>query len=264
MAAWAKKSGLSLDSNGYLPTWQENLYRPLSDAAHKAFLNGSGNELQDGAGRAAKMRAAHSSSALVVNVFDYWAASPDRVLSALGLTGEGERVIFEAQFQTGLDGNPPNLDICVTCKGGRLVGVESKFTEWLATKSAAKEHFKPKYFPVDRQLWAERGLRGCQHLAECIRAREKHFRYLDAPQLLKHALGLATAGAPFVLYYLYYDVDGREAAHHRAEIREFEAAISGDFPFRVGAYQEVIERIRARAVAADAAYLAYLDARYFT
>lgn len=105
-------------------------------------------------------------------------------------------------------------------------------------KSAAKEWFKPKYFPDDRGLWAARGLHGCQRLAERIRAREKHFRYLDASQLLKHALGLATTGALFELYYLYYDVDGREAASHRAEL-----ATSGR-PFRA-TYQAADSRTHA-------------------
>lgn len=263
LSAWARDKGLSLDSKGYLPSWRENLHGPLSQGAHKAFLKGSGNELHDVPGRAAKMRAAHSSSALVVNVFDYWAGSPDRVLSALALPAGGERVTFEAQFETGLKGNPPNLDICVECTDGRLIGVESKFTEWLTPKAAAKEPFKPKYFPDDRRLWADQGLHGAQHLAEGIRSGEKHFRYLDVPQLLKHALGLATTGSPFELYYLYYDVDGGEAALHRAEIHEFDAAVSGDFPFHVGTYQEVYGRIRGQAAEADAAYVAYLDARYF-
>jgi hypothetical protein len=262
-SAWAEKAGLTLDANGYFASWQENLHQPLSAHAHIAFRGGSGNELEDSDGRAAKMRAAHSSSALVVNVFDYWSVNADRVLSALGLKAGGESVAFEAQFSTGLGGNPPNLDICVRRTGGALVGVESKFTEWLFAKSASKEHFKDKYFPSDGKLWEGLGLRATQKVAEDIHARAKTFRYLDAPQLLKHALGLANTKQPFELYYLYYDVPGRESQAHRSEIDDFASRVAEDFPFHVGTYQEVYARIRAQAADCDAAYLAYLDARYF-
>jgi hypothetical protein len=263
-SAWAARAGLALDANGYLPSWQENLFRPLSPHALASFEGGSGNELKDTGRRSAKMRATHSSSALVANVFDYWTGSPDRVLASLGLPLGADSFSFEAQFPTGLEGKPPNLDICVRRTNEALVGVESKFSEWLTAKSAQKEHFKPKYFPPDRKLWAAFGLRGAQQLAETVHARQTHFRFLDVPQLLKHALGLANTLQPFELYYLYFDVDGREADVHRAEIREFAQAVSGDFPFHVGTYQEVYSRVRQQATACDTAYLSYLDARYFS
>jgi hypothetical protein len=264
-AAWANKVGLTLDVNGYLPTWQANLHRPLSGQALSSFRSGSGNELRDSDGRPAKMRAAHSSSALVVNVFDYWSETPDRVLAALGLAPGAHSIVFEAQFATGLDGNPPNLDMCVRRIDGALLGVESKFTEWLAPKSASKEYFKPKYFPEERKLWSSLGLPGAQRLAEGIHARVEGYRYLDAPQLLKHALGLATSGQSFELYYLYYEVDGPEAAVHRTEIQEFQTAVERDFPFHAGTYQELYSRIRQQGGDGerDEAYLAYLGGRYF-
>ncbi len=260
---WATKAGLKLDAKGYFASWEENLHRPLSSQALAAFRRGSGNELQDVENRAAKMRAAHSSSALVVNVFDYWSGSAERVLSALGLPAGGKSVSFEAQFPTGLEGGPANLDVCVERADGSLVGVESKFTEWLTPKPASKEYFKPKYFPADKKVWESLGLRGAQRLAEDVHARAKHFRYLDAPQLLKHALGLATSKRAFELYYLYYDCAGRESDVHQTEIQDFRSCVGEDFPFHVGTYQEAYARIREQAAESDAAYLAYLDARYF-
>jgi hypothetical protein len=263
-SVWATKAGLKLDAKGYFSSWEENLHRPLSGRALASFRRGSGNELEDVKNRAAKMRAAHSSSALVVNVFEYWSASADRVLSALGLPAGGQSVSFEAQFATGLEGGPANLDICVERANGSLVGVESKFTEWLTPKPASKEYFKQKYFPADRGVWESVGLRGAQRLAQDIHARAKHFRYLDAPQLLKHALGLAVSKRPFALYYLYYDCAGREAELHWAEIQDFQHRVGEDFPFHVGTYQQVYKRIREQAAEFDSAYLAYLDARYFS
>jgi hypothetical protein len=261
---WARRAGLVLDDRGYLPSWQDNLQNPMSAHALAAFLRGSGNELQESKGRPAKMRAAHSSSALVVNFFDYWSESPDRVLGALGLAQGAKSLRFEAQFPTGLEGEPPNLDICIERTDGALVAVESKFTEWLAPKSASKECFKPKYFPSDRRLWERLGLWGAQRLAEDIHAGVKRFRYLDAPQLLKHALGLATSARAFELCYLHYEVHGAEADVHRAELQEFSRAVAGDFPFHAMTYQQAYERIRHECAAGDAAYQEYLAARYFS
>lgn len=246
-SAWATKAGLSLDAKGYFSSWEENLHRPLSGRALASFRKGSGNELEDVKNRAAKMRAAHSSSALVVNVFDYWSASADRVLSALGLPAGGQSVSFEAQFATGLDGGPVNLDVCVERADGSLVGVESKFTEWLTPKPSSKEYFKPKYFPAGRGVWESVGLRGAQRLAQDSHARAKHFRHLDAPQLLKHSLGLAVSRRPFGLFYLYYNCAGREADLHRAEIQDFQRCLGEDFTFHFGTYQEVYARIREQA-----------------
>lgn len=263
-SAWATKAGLKLDAKGYFASWQENLHRPLSDQALASFRKGSGNELEDVEDRAAKMRAAHSSSALVVNVFDYWSGNANRVLRALGLPAGWQSVSFEAQFATGLDGGPANLDVCVERADGSLVGVESKFTEWLTPKPSSKEYFKPKYFPADRGVWENVGLLSAQRLAQDIHARAKHFRYLDAPQLLKHALGLAVSKRTFALFYLYYDCACPEAELHWAEIQDFQRGVGEDFPFHVGTYQQVYKRIREQAADSDAAYLAYLDARYFS
>lgn len=44
----------------------------------------------------------------------------------------------------------------------------------------------------------------CQSLAIDVDKGLERFRYLDVPQLLKHALGLATQlGDRFMLYYAY-------------------------------------------------------------
>ena len=88
---WATARGLSPAENGYLPTYQDNLFHQLSETALASFARGSGNELVDAAGRPAKMRALHSSSALAVNVFDYFAPTPDKALHALGLPTDRAR-----------------------------------------------------------------------------------------------------------------------------------------------------------------------------
>jgi hypothetical protein len=88
------------------------------------------------------------------------------------------------------------------------------------------------------------------------------FRYLNAAQLLKHALGLARAGEPFELVYLYFDVPGPEAQQHAAELGVFASHAQADFPFYVRTYQQVFDRICALAGPADAKYVTYIKARY--
>ena len=136
--------------------------------------------------------------------------------------------------------------------------------EWLTPKPAGKEYFKPKYFPEDRALWGSRCMTGCQAVAQRLHAHELHFRFLDAPQLLKHALGIVCTGKKFELFYLYYDWQIPEATVHRREVAQFSALIGQDFPFHSGTYQEVFQRIQSAARQDDAPYVDYLEKRYFS
>ena len=185
--AWAEATGRRPDRQGYLENVESNLWRPMCERSRNAFQQGSGAELKR------KMRALHSSSALAVNFFEYWMdTDPLPLQQALGLDSSIQAIAFEAQHQTGLEGIPPNLDVCISLASGQSVAIESKFCEWLTRKSATKEQFKAKYFPDGKALWGAQGLSHCQALAEDMRRKRDHFTYLDAPQLLKHALGLAT------------------------------------------------------------------------
>ena len=218
------------DSRGYLDSYHLNLFQPLSPDAHRAFTQGSGSELLPKEDRPAKMTALHSSSALAVNAFDYWSGKPlAPIATALGIEQSPTHFRFEAQFPTGLGGTPPNLDLAFSYANGHVLGVESKFSEWLAPKPPYKEHFKAKYFPKDEFLWSKAGLPNAQRLAEDMQKHERVFRHLDAAQLLKHMLGLATAApGQTSLYYLYYDCPGPESSIHRAEIEAFADLIGTD------------------------------------
>lgn len=254
---WAKATGRVPDRQGYLDTVDSNLWRPMCDRSRNAFQNGSGGELER------KMRALHSSSALAVNFFEYW-VDADRLplRQVLGLDSGIQSIAFEAQHHTGLEGNPPNLDVCLSLESGHTVAIESKFCEWLTRKPAAKEHFKPKYFPSGAGLWAARNLPQCQVLAEDIRSKREHFSYLDAPQLLKHALGLATQlGQRFDLLYLYFDWPGPESQKHQGEVAHFAKRVGSELRFRAFTYQEMFLQLESKNV--ERSYLAYLRARYF-
>jgi hypothetical protein len=87
---------------------------------------------------------------------------------------------------------------------------------------------------------------------------------VDAPQLLKHILGLTvTQGSGgFRLLYLWYEAPGGEAQRHRAEIEEFTALAQADgVDFRSLTYQEAIARLAA-ARDEHRQYVDYVAERY--
>lgn len=145
----------------------------------------------------------------------------------------------------------------------RSRGIESKFGEPFET-SKPNVVFKDKYFPAGQPLWTEYGLTKCGILANRIKNCEVAFRYVDAAQLLKHALGLQVNHPNhFTLCYIYFDSeDHPEAIQHRAEINEFESVIAGDFRFVVLSYRTLIQRLRGLSEPAHNAYFEYIGERY--
>jgi hypothetical protein len=228
-----------------------------------AITAGSGSELLDGPTRPAKMKALHSSSALAVNFFDAWVErDPAPLQAALSIDRDIESVCFEKKFPTGLGGNPPNLDIVLNLTDGFLIAFESKFSEWLTPKPRKKAPFKSSYFQEENGLWAAKGLLASEELARRIQRGEVSFRHLDAPQLLKHALGLAAErGQQFSLWYIYLAWKGKESELHSAEIDQFTRLVGDELAFRALTYQDLLKDLRQQSNV-DRNYLDYLDARY--
>lgn len=260
---WAEASGLKPDNRGYLSDVTSNLLTPMAAKTKSAFERGSGSELQDTPTRPAKMKALHSSSALAVNFFDSWVNKDKSALQkALQINKEISSVSFEEQFPTGLTGNPPNLDVALELVGGFTIGIESKFSEWLIPKAESKEPFKSKYFPPGLGLWSDRGLPASQELANQMNNGVTIFRHLDAPQLLKHALGLATQlGDQFSLYYIYLDWPGKESKVHGEEINRFGKFVGDELGFKVVTYQQLLLSLQNEP-GVDPNYLNYLGKRY--
>ena len=50
----------------------QNLFEPLDPNTRESFMKGDGNEINDKVDGPDKMQAVHSSSALSVNIFQYW------------------------------------------------------------------------------------------------------------------------------------------------------------------------------------------------
>jgi hypothetical protein len=268
--AWAEAAGLRVIAPGYLESVDANLRQPMAPATLAAFQAGEAAELKDFPRFPAKLRALFSSAALVVNVFEHWTThDPAPLLAALGFeSGAVVRATdFEARFPISADGTPPNVDVALRLEDSRCIGIESKFTEWHEPRRPAKIRFKEKYFPPGRALWTDRGLPACQALAEEMQQGRARYRFLYATQLLKHALGMATQcradGKPtFSLLYLYYEWSGPAAREHRRELAHFAGRVDAELDFRWLSYQDLFHRLKESA-GVDAAYLAYLEARYF-
>jgi hypothetical protein len=258
--AWAKQNKIALERS-YTSRVEDNIFGgQLYPATRLEYEKGKGHELEG------HMKALHSSSALVVNVFDYWrrVGRIQDIGDCCGADGPVESMEFEKTHPIkGVTRTPPHLDVEF---GGTLpLAIEAKFTETYRRKTRrplANTHLD-KYIEKD-DIWV--GLPRLRAVAECIvrqSADRTQFEYLDVPQLVKHALGLNGAyKGRFSLLYLWYRIDSPEVAQHENELGEFSAAMGNEIKFRTMTYQEVFNRIR-RLPNVDPAYVGYLEARYF-
>jgi len=260
---WADAHGVRYDARGCVRALGDNLRAPLDDAALAELQRGS--ELEAGVTRPARALSLCSSAALVINVFAYWRGRDQTpLLAALGVGGPGgTRLELEAPLPTGVPGDPPTSDVALHRPDGRCVAVESKFAEWLTRRPRSQRVFKEKYFAGGARVWQAAGLPLCQALAEDLQAGRERLKHLNAPQLLKHALGLAVNGLrTSALVYLYYDRPGRESATHNAELERIVARLTPELELRVTTYQELFGALSATP-GLDGEYVGYLERRYF-
>jgi hypothetical protein len=260
---WADAHGVRYDARGYVRQLAANLREAPTSGALAELTRGS--ELTATSARPPRMFSLTSSAALVANVFGHWRerdATP--LLAALGLDADGgARLALEEPLPTGLAGDPPLADVALRWPSGRVVAIESKFGEWLVRRPRNKSAFKEKYFPPTKPVWSAAGLPHCQALAEDLQSGRERLKFLNAAQLLKHALGLAKSGAPrSALLYLYYDWPGREAAMHRSELDRVLPRVVPEIDLRAVTYQDLY-RALAAAAGVDRDYLGYLSERYF-
>ncbi len=215
----ASRPDVVMDDKGYVPDFRDNLLPDVVPSDFEADLRqGSGDEL------GGKFRAAHSSSALAVNVFAPFRHRPEE-LQICGTT-DFDSMRFERKCPTGLGGTPPNLDVVFEA-GNAVIAVESKCTEYLSLHRAA---FSSSY--RDRISDARAGSPWFKEMLRLTEAPEA-YRWLDAAQLIKHALGLAHTfpDRKVTLLYVFWQPQGAELcpvyAQHQAECRSFSKAIAG-------------------------------------
>lgn len=214
---------------GYFARIEDNLLPGItSDLYQGDFGAGAGGELEwayrNGRMYPPKMHAAHSSSALVVNAFSPW----KHHLAELVLCGyrEFSSLGFEVKAPTGLGGVPPHLDVLVETRADTVVAVESKATEFLQEHAAVfARSYRSARWPVSVESYVAEMRR--------LEADPVRFMYLNAAQLVKHALGLGVrySAKTVTLLYIFWEPANRnefpEFDRHCDEARKFSDLVAG-------------------------------------
>lgn len=282
--SWAYRKRLTLvggtipdrGEKNYQQGLNDNLFEQLSKESLDYFNSGDGSETKDSKTRLAKMKALHSSSAIVVNLFQYWqhkdvypimyacklcSKSPSRINNIIG---SRNKLKFEEQFEISRDKSQfpfsPNIDVVIEDVESTVYAIESKFTE--PYNSGKQKEIKEKYID-NSSFW--NGLSNLYELAKEICPNNNKFKYLDAAQLIKHTLGLRNRynKKGFHLLYLWYDVIGTDGIEHRKEIEQFaEIAKKDGIRFNHITYQEVIIRLSKEFYLGNEKYVDYLTDRY--
>lgn len=274
---WALNQGIELigskgerGRHAYTRELNQNLFRPLSSLAREQFEKGDGNEIYGRLGNPAKMQALHSSSALGVNIFQYW-QDIDQVsviAAACGFCQSGndiaEKIVFEDKYEINSTfGISPNIDVVIHNKASfnvKRFAVECKFSE--AYNTYGHSGLKEKY--LNQNIWSE--IPNIYSLAKTISPDDHKFHYLHAAQLIKHILGLKTCYGKngFKLLYLWYDTLGDAGGIHRREVEEFAEAVKADgVNFLSMSYQELIGKLSSNYRNEHPDYIKFLTERYF-
>lgn len=248
----------------YTKRVEDNLFgNALHPQTREEYQKGKGHELE---GKRAHMKALHSSSALVVNVFDYWRRqnSIQDIARCCGAEGVIRGMEFEKIHPIkGVERTPPHLDVEFT--ETIPMAIESKFTETYHRKTRRDNkdthlHVYLRYGDIWDSIPKVRAL--AESIVQQSGART-NFEYLDVPQLIKHILGLkGSYGGSFCLLYLWYKVNSDEASRHEEELARFSTSVDNEINLRIMTYQDLFSRIR-RLPDVDSAYIRYLEQRYF-
>lgn len=284
--SWAERKGFILlpgtivNEDGdkiYFEKIDDNIYKKLSPKNKAFFEKGQGNETDDNCIRRAKMKSAVSSSAIAVNLFQYWQNNNNDIshlLKALRIIRKNNNTTTNATIEfenkkeiinpeTPETISTPNLDITIESKNlQHIIAIESKFTEPYSSKT--QKELSEKY--NNEKLWV--GLKNIKeeiyNLEDEKRKKIFKFKRLDYLQLIKHILGLKTQhGKKFTLLYLWYDVPGTKGYEHRQEIEQFAKIVKNDgIDFRHITYQEVIFYLKENHDSEHKDYIDYLVERY--
>ena len=257
---WAREAGLAVDDAGYCASPTGNLPW-LSSLTRRDFDEADGNEFGS-ATKTGKIAAVHSSSALAVNMFGYWTSRDTSPLArALGIETIAE-IRFERKFETGVKPRSPNIDVVIYGRNNELLAIESKFSEPFS--GGKKAGIQDKYCPDGTKRWSDVELYGAQRAVDAIRAGET-FRFLDAPQLLKHMLGLAQCDRRWSLLLLWYAPSQSAEDSMNIEIARFTTLLGPDRErFSARTYQDFWETLTPLLGQQDATYAQYIRKRYFS
>lgn len=201
--------------------------------AHAHLARGAKGELRPTRAGAVPAHAAWSSTALVCSAFAPWRADP-AALRVAGLKGFDE-IRLEERLHIPHGGGTPNLDVALAAPG-LLAGVESKLTEHLAPSSPRA--WRPAY---RRPAMAAALDGGWAEVFAALLDGRWAPRFLDAGQLVRHALSLqaaARAGEAHLVLLFWEPAAGedhREVLAHRDEVAELLSRLGDDMTPRLHA-----------------------------
>ncbi len=275
--SWAERnkiilvgSQISKGKQVYTKTLNENLFEPLFPETMIEFNKGDGGELRRDITHSAKMFALHSSSAIGVNVLQYWRNKTISDLAyALGLCRKdnksAKKIKFEQKFKISNKFRfDPNIDAVIYNQKNSKIkafGIECKFSE--AYSSRKHPGLKGKYLTEIPNQWKD--IPNLFDFAKTISPNDKSFDHLHPAQLIKHILGLKKEYGKneFRLLYLWYDVLGNDGYKHRKEIEEFTKITKLDnIKFHSISYQELIIKMKDKFYNGNERYIDYLTDRY--
>jgi hypothetical protein len=273
---WAARHRIGFNGSSRVVDIDANLFRPLHPDSYADFTAGDGGELMG------KIKALHSSAALVCNTFDYWRTRPDVIGKCLGFSSKANELSFEKKLMLfdsvipDYSSDPrrkrPNADVYMSDHDLQWqLAIEAKFTEPYVKypKRPGVKAFTSTYFRSEvEELWS--GMQGTRIVAERIQGGWNAFKMLDPTQLITTALACrANFGASgWKLVFLWYEVnengeatdDSKQLAE---EIAQFTAFIGNEVPFESLTWQALFRCLEENTSAEDSEYLAYLQGRYF-
>ena len=297
---WATRKGTQMRTDKYSCSHtlnpDQNVYKGLSELTKNWFENADGHELKDIGILPSKMSALHSSSALCVNVFQYFLDKPElacALFQSCKLIVQTDK-LEEAKMQFECIDYPiiigdktiatPNIDLVAELTYGtnkRHIIAESKFTE---PYSSSHNNFLSCKYYTNKDLWTDLDLLDLYKALNIDNIDEIKtnisgeiekgkfvfsYNYLDATQLLKHLLGASCAfkkdKSNIRLVYLWYDAWGTEGACLRDEIEIFRQIVEDNTPikFRHITYQELIVNLWNKLNYNEhSEYLNYIADRY--
>ena len=180
----SKALKMKLDKKGYVKTNEENLIKIFENwkKIKKELEEGQGGELTPDKRGIIKFNAVHSSSALGVNNFA--AFKKDHKDFKFFNYSDFIEISFEKKLPTGI--STPNLDFYLETNY-EIIGVESKFTEYLSPKLPNHGKNLDKYLNNSKLDYLPRSYHD-DLIKHYINTNEK--LHLDVAQLIKHGIGI--------------------------------------------------------------------------
>lgn len=236
-------AGTPVDRDGYVDTLDDaflpSIHPTAREAVERDLQGKGGSELAERGDRRPKFLAAHSSASLVANTFAPFIGREADIALPVDSGYAHGKVALEGRLGTGLQGGAATVDCLI--RGERsAVAIEVKLAETFEFHVAS---FSRQY---DGAL--ERLHRTWRNEHARLLKDPRHYRFLDAAQLVKHYVGLRTTFPrdKTTLAYLYWTpqnlTDVPAAVVHAAEVAAFACAVNDPrVSFVPIAYRDLVE-----------------------